>query len=241
MHPEIDPPEAPPGAPEWVVAAVGLGVFAGLAVVAAALPEEAMGLAERVGAHLAETGLGNPVNAVLLDFRAFDTLLEKAVLVLALVGVWGLVPAAGLTRPAGNLRTHLPAEPQLTLLLKVLVPLALLAAVYLFWVGADEPGGAFQSGTILAAVGVLLVLGRALPPPSQASPVLRWFVVAGFLVFVGAGIVTAMFGTGFLDYPEGWAKTIILTIEVGLALSVGATLFLQSNGLPEGREGRVLP
>ena len=38
----------------------------------------------------AETGLGNPVTAVLIAYRAFDTMLEKVVLVLAVVGVWSL-------------------------------------------------------------------------------------------------------------------------------------------------------
>jgi multisubunit Na+/H+ antiporter MnhB subunit len=40
--------------------------------------------------HLAETGLGNPVTAVLIAYRSFDTMLEKVVLVLAVVGVWSL-------------------------------------------------------------------------------------------------------------------------------------------------------
>jgi hypothetical protein len=40
--------------------------------------------------NLAESGLGNPVAAVLFVFRALDTLLEKVVLLLALVGVWSL-------------------------------------------------------------------------------------------------------------------------------------------------------
>ena len=40
--------------------------------------------------HLPETGLGNPVTAVLIAYRAFDTMLEKVVLVLAVVGVWSL-------------------------------------------------------------------------------------------------------------------------------------------------------
>ena len=41
-------------------------------------------------AHLRATGLGNPVTAVLMAYRAIDTLLEVVVLLLALVGVWSL-------------------------------------------------------------------------------------------------------------------------------------------------------
>ena len=50
--------------------------------------------AEAAQANLGATGLGNPVTAVLMAYRAIDTLLEKVVLVLALVGVWSLAPDA---------------------------------------------------------------------------------------------------------------------------------------------------
>ena len=42
--------------------------------------------------ELAATGLGNPVTAVLIAYRSFDTMLEKVVLVLAVVGVWSVAP-----------------------------------------------------------------------------------------------------------------------------------------------------
>jgi multisubunit Na+/H+ antiporter MnhB subunit len=54
------------------------------------LPARGPQLAERVLARVPETGVGNPVTAVLLDFRGYDTLLEVAVLVLALVAVRSL-------------------------------------------------------------------------------------------------------------------------------------------------------
>ena len=38
------------------------------------------------------TGVGNPITGVLMAYRALDTLLEKVVLVLALIGVWSLAP-----------------------------------------------------------------------------------------------------------------------------------------------------
>lgn len=235
MHPAIDPPEERMTAARWALAFGALAALAGLGYAALSLPSEAMGLADAAEERLPDVGLGNAVNAVLLGFRAFDTLLEKAVLVLALVGIWGLVSAAALDAPAGNLHTRRPAEPQLALLLKVLVPLAVLTAVYLFWLGADEPGGAFQSGTILAAAGILLVLGKVLSEPAHGRLALRWAVVAGFLVFVGIGIVTATLGGGFLAYPASLSKGIIVAIEAGLVVSVAATLFLLANGLPDER------
>ena len=56
--------------------------------------------------HLAETGLGNPVTAVLIAYRAFDTMLEKVVLLLAVVGVWSLARRPLLGRRAGPRRAR---------------------------------------------------------------------------------------------------------------------------------------
>ena len=53
-------------------------------------PDQGPSLAPQSMQHLPETGLGNPVTAVLIAYRAFDTMLEKVVLVLAVVGVWSL-------------------------------------------------------------------------------------------------------------------------------------------------------
>ena len=50
-----------------------------------------MDLPEAVAAHMAESGVEHPVTAVLLNFRGYDTLLEVAVLLLALLGVLTVV------------------------------------------------------------------------------------------------------------------------------------------------------
>jgi len=63
-------------------------VSAALATVVFYIPD--VSLAPMAKENLAESGLGNPVAAVLFVFRALDTLLEKVVLLLALVGVWSL-------------------------------------------------------------------------------------------------------------------------------------------------------
>ncbi|HSM22152.1 MAG TPA: hydrogen gas-evolving membrane-bound hydrogenase subunit E, partial [Rubrivivax sp.] len=55
-----------------------------------ALPVPRTRLAASVDAQLAASGVAHPVTAVLLNFRAYDTLLESIVLLVALVGVWSL-------------------------------------------------------------------------------------------------------------------------------------------------------
>ncbi|MGB6174922.1 MAG: hypothetical protein WBF43_00955, partial [Methylocella sp.] len=67
-------------------------VTVALAAVVLLMPDPAPTLAHDSAQNLAETGLGNPITAVLIAYRSFDTLLEKVVLVLAVVGVWSLAP-----------------------------------------------------------------------------------------------------------------------------------------------------
>jgi uncharacterized MnhB-related membrane protein len=78
-----------PGTPGTAYVVVALA--GGLAVVIAAglrgLPAEFTGLSVHVAGAIADSGADNPVTAVLLNFRAYDTLLEVAVLLLALIGV----------------------------------------------------------------------------------------------------------------------------------------------------------
>ena len=72
------------------VAVLCVLVALALAGVVLLLPDQGPSLAQQSMQALPETGLGNPVTAVLIAYRAFDTMLEKVVLVLAVVGVWSL-------------------------------------------------------------------------------------------------------------------------------------------------------
>ena len=67
-------------------------VAAALGAAVLLLPDPAPTLAPAAAENAPATGLGNPVTNVLIAFRAMDTLLEKVVLLLALVGVWSLAP-----------------------------------------------------------------------------------------------------------------------------------------------------
>ena len=201
--------------------AAALGALVGFAILS--LPGHD-GLTGPVAENQPALDLGNPVTAVLLSFRAYDTLLETLVLTAALAAVWSLTPARfwggipgpkHITRPDGVMASFG----------RLLPPLGLLVAIYLVWAGADQPGGAFQAGTVLAAVWILIVLAGLRDEPRLSSLVLRLIVIAGPLVFLGAGLAGALAGLA-LGYPEGHARTLILIIEYALTLSIAATLAL---------------
>lgn len=202
---------------------VGLSalLFVGLGGALLSLPTEAPGMSAPVAENLSTSGVSNPVTAVLLNFRAYDTLLEKAVLLLAVVAAWSLSMA--------------PREPVsspgrvLDVFVRLLVPLMIVVASYLLWVGAHAPGGAFQAGAVLAAVVVLLLLsGKSLPAGWEGWP-LRALLTLGLGVFIAVGAAVMLFGYRFLEYPPDQVGNLILLIEVVATVSIAvalATLFM---------------
>lgn len=220
-----------------VAPALAGGLVAGALVLALnALPEPPPSLASAAVMNMPELGLGNAVTAVLLGFRALDTLLEKIVLLVGLLAIWSLARDdrwGGAPAPlAGPV-----ADAPLVLLARVLPPIGLLAGIYLVWTGADHPGGTFPGGVVLAAMWLLpMMAGLAAPPPLAARGV-RAALVAGPALFLLAGFAGCFVGEGFLAYPEGVAKPIIVVIELALALSIATIVALMIAG-PAARAPR---
>jgi multisubunit Na+/H+ antiporter MnhB subunit len=224
-----------PGAALRVAAAVlCAAISAGLAAVVAMPSDPAPTLAPEAVANLPATGLGNAVTGVLMAYRAIDTLLESVVLVLALLGVWSLAPDrlwGG--RPGPGIQPH--PDGVLAFLARLLAPVGIVVGIHLFWVGADDPGGKFQAGTILAAMWMLVMMAGLADAPPISRRWLRLAVVAGPATFLAIGIAGFWMADGFLAYPAGLAKPLILVIEAAMTLSVAATLALLVAGPPDRR------
>lgn len=224
--------DGPPG----VRIALGLalaGAAAGLGAVLAGVEERAAFLPTLVDVRLDESAMGNPVTAVLLNFRAYDTLLEVGVLLAAMVAVWSLDRGS---RHFGRDPAETVDQPVLEALVRLVVPLIGLTAVYLTWMGSRAPGGAFQAGALLAGAGVLLTAAGFLRPPTAAAPLTRAMVAFGLLLFVGVGVAVMPTTGAFLAYPEGWAYPVILTIEAVLAVSIAVVLvelFVDVTAVPD--------
>jgi len=212
-------------------AALLLLVAAGLAYSVLSLPLNSRGLSIEVGANLDASGVGNPVTAVLLNFRGYDTLLEIFVLFLALLGVWSL----------GSLPPHRiePAGPVLNTLVVVLAPLLILLAAYFLWAGAHGPGGAFQAGATLGAAGVLLQLAGWKPGPGFARLPWKLILLAGPALFILFALFTLVTGQHLLEYAPERAGILILLLETGATFSIGLTLAALFFGeRPDDAEGR---
>lgn len=221
------------------------------------LPKQSPGLANAVQDQLAASGVTNVVTAVLLNFRGYDTLLEVGVLLLAVVAVWALSQADRVTGSDFAVDSGDPREadegqsapagspgpkpffvlPQQRTLVNLLVPVMLVAASYLLWIGEAAPGGAFQAGAVLGGAGVLVILSR----PEWATMRERWWLrpalVTGLTVFLAIGLATLLLGRPLLAYPEGWGGLLIMVIEVAATISIGmtlASLFLGGRPGPAG-------
>ena len=199
--------------------AVIVSLTVGLAIIVTQAGDAAPGLREAAAVALPDSGVENPITAVLLNFRSYDTLLEIAVLLLVVIAV---MPINSTVTPIpGNVST----SPVLAVLIRLLVPVIVLFSAFLLWVGAYAPGGAFQAGALLAGAGVLLSLAGRRRLMFATSHV-RWVLVGGLGMFLIVG-VAVMGSTGtFLEYPGPAAGALILLIETAATITIAATLLL---------------
>ncbi|PZO63779.1 MAG: monovalent cation/H+ antiporter subunit A [Paracoccus denitrificans] len=171
----------------------------------------------------AEGGGTNAVNVILVDFRAFDTLGEIAVLGIVALTCYSLLrrfrPAPeSVALPSQQTFAELPrATPEAegkegdvpsrhdilmlvpSVIMQWMFPVSIALAAYLFLRGHDLPGGGFAAG-IAAAIGLLLQYlatnVRWLEDRIVILPV-RWIGV-GLLIAVGTGLGALAFGYPFL-------------------------------------------
>ncbi len=222
-----------PGAALRVAAAVLCALVAAAlaAVVLLLLPYPAPTLAPAAVANM-PAGIANPITAVLLDYRAFDTLLEKVVLLLALLGVWSVTPDRLWGGRPGP-RHQADADGVLTFLAQILPSIGIVIGIHVLWVGAVGPGGAFQAGAILAAMWILTMRAGLVDAPPIGDRKLRLLLVAGPALFIAIGFAGFPLAGAFLAWPVGYAKPLILVIEIALTLSIAVILGLLVAGPPE--------
>lgn len=166
--------------------------------------------------HLPDSGVSNPVTAVLLNFRGYDTLLEMAVLMTALIIVRAF--------SENTLGAYGSSDWFLTRFSALLLPVLLLVSFYLLWAGAHAPGGAFQAGSVLGASGVILLLAGPHSPKHVPEFLSRVLFVIGTTGFVLAALLGMIYGGNMLQYPPQYAGTWIFGIEAAASLSIGITL-----------------
>jgi multisubunit Na+/H+ antiporter MnhB subunit len=224
--------EAPPALLRLSAAVLSALIASMLAIAILLLPDPAPSLAPAAVSNAWATGLANPVTNVLMAFRGMDTMLEKVVLLLAIVGVWSLASDqtwGGRPGPCHEADPH----GALAFLARLLPPIGIVVGIYIFWTGADHPGGAFQGGAILASMWLLAIMAGLSDTPPVSSRWLRLVLIGGPGLFLLVGLGGLCFGAAFLAYPIALAKTLILGIEVAMILTIAVTLALLLAGAPQ--------
>lgn len=177
-------------------------------------------LIEQVHAQLPATGVEHPITGVLLAFRAYDTLLEVAVVLVAVV-VGLALRMSHEDQPAAS-QAH---SPLLSGMLAWLAPVMLLVGSYLLWIGSYRSGGAFQSAAVLAALLVLLKLAGFSLQRLSSGWIFRFGAVMGLGFFIAAGWLAQGLGGQFLEWPTAVSGAFILSIELVLSASLALLLY----------------
>ncbi len=189
----------------------------------------------------------NAVNVILVDFRGYDTFGEITVLGIAAVGVLALLDRFRVRRPATDVEGHPWTYPRLPLMLRMaarlVLPLALVVSVYIFWRGHNLPGGGFIAGLVTA---VALVLQYMAMGQNRADGLLhagggqrytRW-VGSGLGIALLTGVGAFAFGHAFLTSASGHPTVAVLgelplataaLFDLGVYITVvGATMLMLS-------------
>lgn len=189
----------------------------------------------------------NVVNVILVDFRGFDTLGEIAVLAIAALGIHALLDGLRLQpypqhAPGAGDRYPL----MLAMLMRPLLPLALVVSVYIFLRGHNLPGGGFIAGLITGVALTLQYLASGSDFARARLPIdyvkaLGW----GLLIATATGLASWLFGYPFLTSAFGYVNPPLIgkfeiasaiLFDLGVYLVVVATVLLVLSEL--GRLGR---
>ena len=234
---EIDPKQAQAqgtrsSALAMLIGVMAAGMVATIGLTALSLERQPGRAGLMVMGTLEDTGLGNPVTGVLLVFRGFDTLIEMTVLLTAFVG-------SRVMTNRSRLYVATIAGFQLPLvrtLVAVILPLAALIAMHLLWIGSDQPGGAFQAGSVLAGAGVLLLLTGTLLPASKSRAFVRLALVAGVASLCVLVLAPMLRGQTAMAYL---GRGSLLFAEALMMISIATSLTLLFAGRPSLNLGRT--
>lgn len=174
-----------------------------------------------------EVGMPNMVTAVLASYRSYDTFGETFVIFTAGIAVLLLLDIRQQPR-ARPRRAAIGDQLVLRVVVKLLLPLILLYALYVQFHGDYGAGGGFQAGVIFATGFVLydLVFGEdsaRLVVPANWLPRLASL---GVLLYGGVGVVSLLSGRPFLDYstlshdPVHGQHLGVLLVELGVGITV---------------------
>jgi multicomponent K+:H+ antiporter subunit A len=190
-------------------------------------------------------GADNLVNAILVDFRALDTLGEITVLAVAAAGIAAMAQGLKLAVPGresvlrsgpGQGFVDEPFPLSLAAVVQPVLPAALMIAVFLLLRGHDAPGGGFVAGLIAGAALIMQQIANGLARThARFHPDCLRMIGTGLLLALITGVGALWFGRPFLTSATlHWSLPVLgelklsstLAFDVGVLLVVTGTLLL---------------
>ncbi len=174
----------------------------------------------------------NVVNVILVDFRGTDTLGEIAVLALAGLGVFALLQGMHLPAPSQNSQglkwSNDPHPLIMQTLTRLLLPLMLLVAVFIFLRGHNLPGGGFIAGLIASVALIVQYLANGIHWTSERLKVdMHWSMGLGLLIATATGLVAMGLGYPFLTTTFTYLNwPVVGKFEVASAIAFDLGVFL---------------
>ena len=181
----------------------------------------------------AEVGMPNMVTAVLASYRGFDTFGETFVIFTAGLGVMLLLGIQKPHKARPELNT-IDDEIVLKVVVKLLIPLILLYALYVQFHGDFGAGGGFQAGVIFATGFILyhLAFGEIEARKVMLARWLTRLAALGVLIYGGVGVYSLLNNKPFLDYsalaedPVAGQHLGVLLVELGVGITVFSVILL---------------
>jgi multicomponent Na+:H+ antiporter subunit B len=187
-----------------------------------------------------DSGARNLVSAIYLGYRAFDTLGETIVLLVAVSGTISIIAHSGislargfgeeaLNRNIGGPRLRHRRTELIDVVTGKLGPIVLIFGLYVMLFGHLSPGGGFQGGVVIASGIVFIALGSKNEDSTrlQEAGVLARIEAAGFLSLILAALSGMVTGSGFFGNPlAGMGASpvsyiVILNAVIGLKVGAG--------------------
>ncbi|MFN2135013.1 MAG: hydrogen gas-evolving membrane-bound hydrogenase subunit E [Candidatus Promineifilaceae bacterium] len=209
----------------------------------------------------AETGATDIVGAIVVDFRALDTLIEITVFSLAGLGIATLLTHAARKHGDDNPRErHVPRKefstrgvggyplsPFIRTAAYVTLPISMILAATQIMYGHDQPGDGFTAGVIISLAIALWYIAFGFEETRRRLPWIKEtaFIAVGILLATSTGLVATVLTGNFLgnyDFTAGWAwlpygfhisTSFLIEVSICLAVLGGATHMLSTLGHPQ--------
>ena len=177
------------------------------------------------------------VNVILVDCRAFDTMGEITVLAIGGFGIYAMLKGLKMVGPKENhlgLSWSKEAHSRIMqTLIRLLLPLMLIVAVYIFLRGHNLPGGGFIAGLIGAVALIVQYMGNGIAWKNRRLEFDKHlFSVSGVLSAGRTGLVSIISGSPFLTAAFGHVSLpLVGEFEIASAMAFDLGVFLAVVGV----------